>query len=703
MNPFTTRIAEKLVLSLVLLCSLVALVGSGWQVHAEYHEAKQSLQCSMEQMLQSRSEPLSRCVEKNDKQLLREILTELSGQPGVAYAAASIDGEHIWHHGDTSCKHVLRVSASLPQSTQSSIGNNGSIEIATDVTHLRDEVRAKFMEILLENALKVFLFGGLTLLLFQRLVTRHLVAITHQVENYNIVGRQQPLTLDRSYLHARDELDRLLDGINNMDSRGRQAYKALERNEQRLLLFFDATEEGILGIDKDGTCSFNNDACLQILGLQSYEDVMGVQLEHIFHYQSLDAEHEGKGCLIQRAMTDKCSRESRDGVITLADGRQRYISLRVYPVFNAGECSGVIAFFRDIHEQRELIKERELLSEAVSQAPVMLVITNREGIISYVNPKVIQLTGFQRQDIVEQSLDVLLQFAGERERQQVEELLMSGKSWQGFLRKKTKNGEPLMVSAVISPILDNRGKVTSRICAFRDLTYELELQDQLITSKKMEAVDRLSSSIAHEIGNPLFGVRSVIKDLRDRPDLDEKDKEILDLALGECNVMKTLVRDLRRLDRQQTPLKQQCSIRELVELALQFNRLHIAEHEITVHSVYGVGLPFLHVDKEQVILALVNLITNAVDAMAKSGGELYILTAIEGAAVMVTIADSGHGISHEHSELMFEPFFSTKPQVEGAGLGLTVAYSIIRNAGGDISCISEVGKGTTFTVSIPLN
>jgi PAS domain S-box-containing protein len=703
MNFLTTRIAEKLVLALVLLCSLATLAGSGWQVYAEYQEAKHGLQCSMEQMLESRSGALARCVEKNDKQLLQLILSELSQLPGVAYAAVSVDGEGIWHHGNTSCTNVLRVSASLPPSTQLVTGNDGIIEIATDVTALRDEVKGKFLHILLVNFLKVFGLGGLTLILLQRLVTRHLVSIAHQVEDHNIAGRQQAITLDRGRLHTRDEFDALVEGINNMDVRGRLAYNDLERNEQRLLLFFDATEEGILGIEKDGTCSFNNDACLRILGLQSYEEVMGAQLEDIFNYQSLDAEHEGHGGLILQVMEQRCSLESRDGKITLADGRERYISLRVYPVFHAGECSSVIAFFRDISEQRVMMNERELLIEAVSQAPVMLVITNREGVISYANPKVMQLTGFERKDIFEQSLDALLQFTGERERHQVEEMVMTGKSWQGFLRKKTISGKPLMVSAIISPIMDSSGKIVSRICAFRDLTYELHLQDQLITSKKMEAIDRLSASIAHELGNPLFGVRSLIKDLRERPDLTEKDQELLDLAFNECNVMKMLVRDLSKLDQQQEVRKQWCSIGEIVAEALQFNRLHIAQHDITVKCEYDDGLPLLFIDKEQVILALVNLITNAVDAMAGSDRVITIETATTENSVIVVITDSGCGIPDEQYELIFEPFFSTKPQVEGAGLGLTVAYSIIRNTGGDISYISEVGKGTTFTVSIPLS
>lgn len=703
MNFLTTRIAEKLVLSLVLLCSVAALAGSWWQVQTEYREAKQGIQCSMERLLHSRSGLLANCVEKNDTELLQVILAELSRQPGVACAAVSKAGEDIWYHVDTSNKNVLRVSTPLRPTAPSITGGDGVIQIATDVTPLRAEIMDKFVQILLANALKVFVLGGLTLLLFQRLVTRHLVSIARQVEYQNIAGREQPVTLNRNNLHSRDEFDLLLDGINRMDARGRQAYNELERSEQRLLLFFDATEEGILGVEKDGTCSFNNDACLRILGLQGYEEVMGVPLQDIFRHQSLDSAHEGQGCLIQLAMESHCSQESRDGKIVLPDGRERYVSLRVYPVFHLGECSGVIAFFRDISEQREITKERELLSEAIGQAPVMLIITNREGIISYANPKVMQLTGFRRGDVVEQSLDLLLQFSGERERQQVEELLMAGKSWQGVLRKKTISGAPLMVSAIISPIFDGRGQMSSRICAFRDLTYELHLQDQLITSKKMEAVDRLSSSIAHELGNPLFGVRSVIKDLRDRPELDPKDRELLDLAYDECNVMKMLVRDLSKLDQQQSHRKQQCSMREIVAQALQFNRLHIVQQEITVRCEFADSLPLLNIDKEQVTLALVNLIANAVDAMAGSGGEVSIVTAAGENFVAVAITDSGRGIPDDQHELMFEPFFSTKPQVEGAGLGLTVAYSIIRNTGGDISCISEMGKGTTFTVSIPLS
>lgn len=701
MNFLTTRIAEKLVLVIILFSLAITVVFAGLQAYAKYRENVCRLESQLSDEADSHLQAIAASLEKGDGETLLSLLEHIVEKPEASYATVRLATGEKWHHGTVSADDSVQVSR-LIVSAEKSPPTEGVLQVGSDPLPLRKQLYDHFLGVLLLTGLWVFLVAGFILLTFQRLVARHLVSIAKQVKDSNITEGYQPVALQRRSRHNRDEFDQLVDDINTMRERGRQAYKELGRSEQRLLLFFEATEEGILGVDRDGNCSFANDACLRILGLSGYEAVMGIPLKQIFSYRSSAPVHERSECLIRDAYEKICSVDSADGVLTRSDGTTGHMALRVYPVFNDGECSGAIAFFRDIGRERQLNQERALLSEAVRQAPVMVVITNRDSIIEYVNPDVERTTGFRAEELMGRHLDRLVDLTDPAEQQQINEALGFGRPWEGVLKQHTNNDRTLMVSALFSSIDTSRGEGGKRVCVFRDMTYELHLQKQLINSRKMEAVDRLSSSIAHELGNPLFGVRSVVKDLRERESISPEDRELLDMAYQECNRMGRLVRELRRLDQDGEPFIQKHDIEDILERVYLITRYELEQKGVTVDFDLHREPPLLMVDRKQLVLAIINIINNSVESMTPGGGTLRIKTFLENGDVVISIGDTGSGIQSEHRDLVFEPFFSTKPEVEGAGLGLTVAYSIIRGLGGDISFTSEVGKGSTFCVHIPL-
>lgn len=700
MKFLKTRIADKLVAATVLFGLVVTLLVSGVQVYIDYRGEVSRLENDLNTKLDAAIDDIARSVSKADTDELAQLLDNVIIESGADYGGVSLDSGTSWESGEEEGKGSLYISRKH-FTTGYSRNNQGVFELGIDSTPLRREIINSFYLILLQNGLKVFLITAFMFYCTQRLVTRHLVSIASQVNEYDFANGHMPLSLDRSSFHDADEVDQLVDGINAMQERGWQAYSDLGRSEQRLLLFFEATEEGILGVERDGGCSFANDACLRILGLEGYEAVLGVDHTTLFSYTSFDSEYADSLSLIAEAYENICAVESGDGVLRRLDGTTGYIYLRVYPVFNEGECSGAIAFLRDISKERQLNQERALLSEAVQQAPVMVVITSQEGIIEYVNPGVIHSTGFSSSELIGRDLAILIDYADLEEQQQINQRTDSGKPWQGILKQHTRYGTSLMVSAVISPIFNSFGDGTNRVCVFRDMTYELQLQKQLINSKKMEAVDRLSSSIAHELGNPLFGIRSVIKDLRDREGVSKEDRELLEMAYQECNRMNQLVRELRTLDQDGEPTVHDHDVRDILEQVLVITRFNMDQNKVEAVIDMEDELPKLIVDRKQLVLAFINIIKNGIESMSPGGGMIHIRAYKEQEAINVCIGDSGSGIEQENRELIFEPFFSTKPQVEGAGLGLTVAYSIIRGIGGDLSFTTEVGAGTIFCVHLP--
>ncbi len=703
MKFLRTHIADKLAAATIVFGLLVTLIDTGVQVLWDKWESEKQLESKINSQIDNTIRSIVTVVERNREDRVQDVVNTLVTDSGeIAFASVLLSSGRKYKSEKKSETPVgKRISRefTFPDSTW----RYGVLEVGSEPVYGPGEMIHKIQSGLLQTGLKVFLVAGFMFYLTQKLITRHLVSLANQVKEYDIAGSQQKLGLQRTTFDTGDELDMLVDGINIMQERGWQAYNDLGRSEQRLLLFFEATEEGIWGVEKDGKCSFANDACLRILGLDNYDEVLGGDIRDYFSYQSFNAEHAGSTMLIQEAYEHVAAVESPDGILTRNDGTTSYIALRVYPVFKDGACSGAIAFLRDISRERQLNQERAMLSEAVRQAPIMVVITNPNYEIEYVNPGVLSTTGFSSRELMGKRLDVLVEFEDHLALKQMAEKLAAGKPWQGMVNQRTKYGQKLTVSAILSPIFNSVGGGNNRVCVFKDMTYEIELQKQFVNSKKMEAVDRLSSSIAHELGNPLFGVRSVVKDLLDRDNLDNKDKELLSMAFDECKRMNQLVREMRSLDSANEPEVQSHTIREILEQVLMLTKQGLKQNKVEVVLDLTDDLPPLLVDHKQLVLAMNNIVNNSIDSMSPDGGLFTIRSFIENNKIVICFGDSGEGIPQEHKELIFEPFFSTKSEVEGSGLGLTIAYSIIRGLGGDISVNSEVGQGTIFYLRLPID
>lgn len=227
-------------------------------------------------------------------------------------------------------------------------------------------------------------------------------------------------------------------------------------------------------------------------------------------------------------------------------------------------------------------------------------------------------------------------------------------------------------------------------------------QQQLLHAEKLSALGRLSASIAHEFGNPLMGVKYLLDDFHKREYLSDGDRQLLELGLEECNRMKTLIRDLQRLNKPSSGKKSVTDIHQLIEHVLLFQKKHFSSNRIKLQTIFDRSLPQVEIIIDQITQVLFNLTMNAVDAMALEGGVMTVATRLGKGDIIIEINDTGSGIAAEHQERVFEPFFSTKKEEDGTGLGLSISYGIAHHHGGNLSFVSEPDRGTTFTLTIPL-
>ncbi len=252
----------------------------------------------------------------------------------------------------------------------------------------------------------------------------------------------------------------------------------------------------------------------------------------------------------------------------------------------------------------------------------------------------------------------------------------------------------------------HKDEVTHLIAAFNKMAEELESrQAQLLQSRKMASLGTLTSGVAHELNNPLNNIsltaETLLMDYKDLPDQEMEDllKEIMEQAERGSHVVKNLL-EFSRTNRgggQLSPIKP----RELIEgtLKLVKNQLLVSGIELETH--YDEGLPLLKGKRHDLEQALLNILVNAIQAMP-GGGRITVRASRTDEMVCLEIADTGVGIKQEDLNHIFDPFFTTKPVGQGTGLGLSLTYGIIRSHGGHIEVKGAEGKGTTFSIYLPI-
>lgn len=224
---------------------------------------------------------------------------------------------------------------------------------------------------------------------------------------------------------------------------------------------------------------------------------------------------------------------------------------------------------------------------------------------------------------------------------------------------------------------------------------------QLLHVEKLSAVGKLTASIAHEFNNPICGIRNVLEGLNRNAGLDEENGQLLDLAIKECNRVANLTSDLQAFSRPTSGKAAFVNIHKVLDELLLLSRKKFKAKKIRVEKHYAADMPEVKVVPDQLTQVFLNLLTNAEEAIQENKGVVTISTEVHDKNIVISFHDSGIGIKPEDMGRIFEPFFSTKPEVKGTGLGLSVSYGIIKRHGGKIEVESEPGKGAVFTVTLP--
>ena len=237
----------------------------------------------------------------------------------------------------------------------------------------------------------------------------------------------------------------------------------------------------------------------------------------------------------------------------------------------------------------------------------------------------------------------------------------------------------------------------------QERTRELQqVQDQLIRAGKMAALGELAAGVAHEINNPLTGVLTFSSLMLKKVDENNPWKKDLENIVQQTTRCRNIVRGLLDFARQRKPDKKEWDINTLIDQTLTLVENQARFQNIKIIREFRKDIPMLFLDADQIQQVFMNIIINAADAMTGDGGTLTVKTDLNNGIAEISFMDTGRGISKEHFSKLFTPFFTTKETGKGTGLGLAISYGIIQSHNGDIDVKSEMGKGSTFRIKLPI-
>ena len=262
------------------------------------------------------------------------------------------------------------------------------------------------------------------------------------------------------------------------------------------------------------------------------------------------------------------------------------------------------------------------------------------------------------------------------------------------------NGTKKYVDIMHIPIFDEQGNPVQVLCDMRDLTEHKEMEEKLRRTERLATIGEFSSGVAHELRQPLCVISNTayFLNMKLKDIADEKVNRHLAILDKEVKRANRLITDLLEFARVPMPTLKECDVNQIVEEAL--SSVDIPPNVELKKELKG-DLPRIQADFDQIQRTCTNIITNAISAMPE-GGSLKIKTEEnkEEGNIEISIADTGEGIPEESRERIFEPLFTTKPR--GVGLGLALCRRYVEVHGGEIEVESEVGKGSTFTIKLPL-
>ena len=501
------------------------------------------------------------------------------------------------------------------------------------------------------------------------------------------------------------------EGIIVDQSQRKRMERKLRASEEDYKSLFDHVGCGVFISTKEGKFIDANQALLDMLGYKSKEEFLDIDITRDLYLMPEDRQRfqemiERDGHVIDYEVDFK--RKDGKAISVLLTSHIRYDQ--------DGNVLGYEGINVDQSQRKEMEKElreaHDFPNKTIHSSPNPIMATDMKGNIIIWNRASEEALGCKAEDVIgKMSIEKIYSEGDARKVMQ----MMRGPDYGGVGKLRAypityvrEDGQIVEGNLSASIIYDAKGNEVASVGIFVDLGESLEMerrlrqtQEQLLQSEKLAAMGRLTSQIAHELNNPLYGIMNTLELMKTEISPENKRRKILDMALSETVRLSELLRKMLSFSRPDEEERHPIDINTMLDEILLLHEKQLREHDIRVSSSFAEGLGKVYASKNQLRQVFLNIISNARDAMPE-GGTLTVKTNGGKDNVRIQIADTGIGIKEEYISKIFDAFFTTKDGARDTGLGLSVCYGFVKDHGGDIKVESKVGSGTTFTISLPV-
>jgi two-component system NtrC family sensor kinase len=547
---------------------------------------------------------------------------------------------------------------------------------------------------------------------FQEMIEREGRVVDYEEVYKRKDGSQIPVLLTS---HVRyDSAGNVLgyEGIIVDQSHRIQMENRLKASQEDFKRLFENMRTGVFFSSKEGKFINANQALLDMLGYKSKAEFLNIDITKDLYVRPEDRQKfremiEREGHVIDYEVEFK--RKDGSTVPVLLTGHTRYDQ--------NGNILGYEGLNVDISHrklmERQLREAHDFINKIIQSSPNAIMATDMQGDILIWNRAAEETLGYKSTDVIgKMNIDKIYPDGMARKVMQMVRSPEHGGVGRlnvypmVYVRQDGTVVEGNLSTAII---YDATGKEIASVGSFVDLKDRLEMeralrrtQEQLLQSEKLAAMGRLTSQIAHELNNPLYGIMNTLELLKTEVSPQSKRRKVLEMALSETVRLSDMLRKMLSFSKPDQQEKQAVDLNMVLDEILLLHEKQLQENDIKIKASFAEGLPQIKASKDQLRQVFLNLVSNARDAMP-DGGSLSVTTAAEDENVRIEIADNGIGIKEEHLKKIFDSFFTTKDSVKGVGLGLSVCYGFIKDHGGDIQVKSKVDSGTTFTITFPIS
>src|SRR5688500_2834502 len=345
----------------------------------------------------------------------------------------------------------------------------------------------------------------------------------------------------------------------------------------------------------------------------------------------------------------------------------------------------------------ESLRLLEEMRYALDQAAIVA-LTDQRGVITYVNDKFCDISGYSRDELMGQDHRIIN--SGYHPKEFIRELwrpIAQGRVWRGEIRNRAKNGTFYWVDTTIVPLLDAHGKPRQYLAIRSDITQRKAAEQQLADQAALAQLGQLAAVVAHEVRNPLAGVKGSLQVLRSRAATDQPDRHLFDVMIARLDALNAKVDDILRFARPRTPTFESVDVKGV---ALDAIRSAQAAAGADCPSIAGPdGSAVVHADREMLRAVLLNLVMNA--CQSGSSEPIEVRVTEHGADCLIEVIDRGAGFAGVDPEQLFQAFHTTKKS--GTGLGLAIVLRLLTLQGGAVPLHPRDGGGAIARVTLPLS